>query len=130
MSVTFWMPQAPKQRVQPFPEDDPDFWSNEPVPPFLDINMANDNARDFLDAFGMHKADLCGTWKPGTSRRLLIIVNDLLNSDKKALLVEPTIHDGNVTYCGRDLDYVIQRLEQFRTLFTLAIEHDFDISYG
>ena len=66
MSVTFWMPDAPTQRVAPYP-DEPDFFVNEPVAPFTEINMATGNACAILALVSPQDLDPegydpCGTW--------------------------------------------------------------------
>ena len=64
MSVTFCIQDAPQRKVQPYPESDPDYWIDEPVAPFTEMNLSNinagaviravdlDNLSDYRDGYG------------------------------------------------------------------------------
>lgn len=102
------------------------------LPPFFDLNLADGNARDFLYRIRPERRypDLCGEW---ADRELEIVHHRLmvlLNSSKKDQLVTDTETCGNVTYVGRDDEYVTRRLSQLLELVTLAKTHGFSVLFG
>lgn len=152
MSVTFWIPQAPRRRAQKPCEacngtgrDD-----NEPCPycggvgsyvayeyaaPFFDINVSNGHADallailDPLRPYGPD--DPHGEWASETLRRVYANAMRALNLGKtRATLVEESYREGNFIHCGRDEDYVTRRLTQLVELIRLANEHGFSVRFG
>lgn len=77
MSVTFWAPDAPTTRQQPYPDSSPEYWCD--VSSLPEVNLANGNARAMLVAMGLPD-DECGQLLPAEMppvvRRLLELVND------------------------------------------------------
>ena len=134
MSVTFSMPDAPTQRVQPYPEDEPDFWVNEPVPPFLEINVANGNAVALMEVLDPGADWVCGEWNTSSLIEVRRRILYAMNTKQKDSLVTPTVeHIGfgpRMVVCGRDEDYVSRRLSQFLDLTKVALEHGFKVTWG
>ena len=135
MSITFFCPDAPTETCSPFP-DEPEYTTTRPVAPFIEINMSNSNAFDLQALIDPAVTpDYCGTWPQdklqGIQRRLMI----LLNTDKKAaFLLESSTskEEGQCTfhYCGRSNAYVTQRLAEFLSLVTVALQHKAEICFG
>lgn len=131
MSVSFWIVGAPTQRVQPYPKDEPDLWTDEPVPPFTELNLANGNAAAMLDALGVTGDMFGGEWDAAELRRIQACIASLQASRAvRATLTEPTIIDGNNIHCGRTLDYVDRRLDDFKKLVDVALQHNMTVTYG
>lgn len=137
MSVTFWMPQAPVERIQPY-KDEPEYWEIVPALPFTEINLANSNARDLLRVLMPEKAypDLCGEWAQEDLVRVRRNAIEALNSRRVRSGLETKSFSevgdrGCVVYtCGRDADYVTGRLESFLELTRVAMEHEFPVCFG
>ncbi len=131
MSVTFFIPQAPTTKVQPY-EDEPDFWDEEYISPYFDINMSNCNAGAFLREIDPMAADvLAGQWdrhKLQAIRRKLL---RLINSHKEIQsLCDPAYQDGNFYYGGRDEYYILTRARAMLALVKLAMDNGYTISFG
>lgn len=133
MSVTFWMPQAPVTRVQPYPEDEPDYWVTEPVAPFTEVNMANGNALAMLDLMlpGLDHGDMCGQWEGDTLAQVHRNCMRALNSpERRGGALADDVQEGNFLMFGRSDDYVTRRLKQMLELVTTAQLHGFYVSFG
>lgn len=137
MSVTFWCPQAPMQieRDHPF-EDDPDYTEEVPLAPFLEINMANDNAQAFLEQLGYHDSDLCGTWKVDDLdiifRKLMCLLNTKSKDELTSKTIDTPASSGKMRIIefGRDEEYVNRRLSQLLQLVQAARSHGFNVNYS
>ncbi len=134
MSVTFWMPDAPRIKVTRYAGTEDEYEDDEPVGPFIEFNMSNMNAAAMLDlVYPEWKGEeLCGTWR---KPELQVVMGNTLRvmADRKALAgaVRPSQKLGpNLYMDGIDKDYVLLRLEQFLTLTELALEHGYDVSFG
>jgi hypothetical protein len=140
MSITFWMPQAPVQRVQPYP-DEPDYWEVIPADPFVEINMGAGNANAILALIAPdcvdREYDPCGTWDQAKLAQVRSATIRALNTEIQTRALSPTVDIGGpgtgqcrVISFGRDRDYVTQRLENFLALTKVAMEHGFSVSFG
>lgn len=129
MSVTFFIPQAPLVKSFPYPDDEPDYVEYVPAAPFIELNMANSNAADVLEKIAPWADPYCGTWEESELRRVQRATMLVLNRDP-ASLVKESVQEGNFYECGRDMDYVTNRLTQMLTLVTVALQHGFRVSYG
>jgi hypothetical protein len=132
MSVTLWMPQAPVVRVEPYPEEEPGYFTTEPMEPFVEINMSNTNFRDFMRTLlpGRDMGD-GGVLSFDDCAKLYRNAFAALNRDSLAeSLMEPEVRDGNMIYCGRDKEYVDRRLQQIIHLCMVARAHRFEVVYG
>lgn len=142
MSVTFWMQQAPLERVQPY-EDEPDYFTQQPVAPFTEVNLANSNAIalvEQIDPKSVHRyedgVDVYGEW----DMLKLIMVEGRLRAlqtmyqKREQLILDPfvsqqpgqcTMHHG-----GRDHDYIERLVERMLELVRVAREHEFPVTFG
>lgn len=119
MSVTFWMPQAPTERVQPYP-DEPEYWEDRPVAPFIEFNLSNSNAAAMMRLLcpaATHDSEIepCGEFSLEEMARLRQQCILVLNTTRKELeYVDPFIErkpgHATVHHGGRDEDYVTRRL--------------------
>lgn len=140
MSVTFWMPDAPTQRVQPYPEEEPDFWVKEPVAPFFEINLANGNAAAILSLIDPASVldDGCyGSWQGPDLARVRSATIKALNTEiQNRAQVDPWESGGPGTgQCriisgGRDAEYVTRTLERFLALTKVAMDHSMTVQFG
>lgn len=92
MSVTFWAPDAPCTKVQPY-EAEPDYWEEQSELP--EINVSCLNANRMLRLMGLYTEDLTGSVEPGPEmtalqQRLLVLVND---EDARAPGTAPAYHE-------------------------------------
>lgn len=130
MSVTFWMPEAPTEKVQPY-DDEPDYWDERPVAPFVEINMANSNAAAIMAVIDPAGDASCGRWEGEKLQAVFQRTMKALNREGTvASLTEPDRQEGRMFYCGRDEDYVTRRLTDMATLLRVAIQHNMAVSYG
>lgn len=133
MTVTFQMQDTPTVRVCPFPEQDPDFWVDEPAAPFFDVNVSNHNAAALLalidpDDLGDCAVDfIAGKWP--VSSLPSIIRNCMRIACKPELGVEASYQDGNIFNCGRGEDYVSTRVGQIMDLCRLAQENNKPVTF-
>jgi hypothetical protein len=139
MSVTFWIPKAPTQRVQPY-ADEPDFFVNEPVAPFFEINLANGNAAAMLSLIDPASVgvDGCyGSWGAEDLPRVRTATIKALNTEiKNRAQADPWESGGQGTgQCriisgGRDAEYVTRTLERFLALTKVAMDHGMTVQFG
>lgn len=132
MSITFSCEGTVYEDYKPYPEDEPDYVSQRPVAPWLEINLSNGNAFDVMRVLrpGV-EPDHCGYWGLDVCAQLLAQATQLLHSGAGGMLLcEPTTREGNHFFMGRDADYVKQRLTQFSMLFALAIQKQSPITWG
>lgn len=129
MSVTFWMPQAPQVRIEPYPEDEPGYFEEVPVAPFTEVNMTNANAAALLALLGQYTEDLCGEWAGAKLDSVHRKVMILLNTTPERFMEDHYVQ-GNFISSGRDMDYVTRRLTDMLHLLTVAKRYGFRVSYG
>lgn len=136
MSVTFFCADAPTEKFEPYPDDEPGYTETRPVAPFTEINLANGNAFDILRVLDPAVApDYCGTWDQGKLRAIHARLMVTLNTARRDALVTPDTVTQEPGCCvmhsfGRDAEYVTRRLTQFLDLITVALQHGYDVSYG
>lgn len=132
MCVTFYIPQAPKHEVQPFPDTEPGLWIEEPQHPFFTFQLNEGAAEAFLELILPHRVDhlsnnLCGELREAEVIEALANVHLLIASPyARGALLEPNFvylaKDGRTLYTvvGRDMDYVMKRLLMFQRLLQVA----------
>jgi hypothetical protein len=146
MSITFWAPQAPTERVQPY-EDEPDYFEDRSVLP--QINLANSNAAAMLRLMGLDDQAYCGTVVPAefapVIERLTRVVNDA--RERASAVLAPSVSEGalrlvaegnmvrvvrgpTVYSGGRDDDYVTRRATELLELFVAARREGFEVAWG
>lgn len=143
MSITFWAPSAPCVETTVACE----FCDGVGISPWgacrycretgeaketrstlPEINMSNQNARDFLKQLGEQES--CGTWEVDRLKLLeptLLLLS--LGVNAPAFERETAVH-GNFIDCGRDSDYVKRRSMQMLELVREAIKGNYDVSWG
>lgn len=134
MSVTFWVPQAPTVKVAPF-EDEPDFFVDEPVAPFSELNLSNSNAAAILAVVAPHldfsDGDLCGRWEGDELDRVISATTKALNKRSMvSSLVVPDSQEGRIVTFGRTQEYVERRLSDLLDLLVAARRHNYYVSFG
>ncbi len=139
MSITFWMPQAPVERVVPYPDMDPDHTEMRCVEPFVEINMTAGNANailELIDPDSMNaEEDPYGEWDQAklaqVRRRTIAALNSKI---RQGAVCEGSDDFGRggcrVITMGRTEDYVVKRLEDFLALTKVAMDHGFSVSFG
>lgn len=143
MSVTFWMPQAPVERVEFDPVDWPGDYEIRPVAPFMEINMTAGNAYAILELISpedLHvDEDPCGTWgmdKLAKVRtRVIKLINGRAEVRAQAYLASQEAGGPGTGTCrvlafGRDMEYIDRRLDNFLALTKVAMDHGFSVSFG
>jgi len=143
MSVTFWMEQAPVERVQPYPEDEPDYFTIRPAAPFTEINLGNSNAIAFanmIDPQSVHydedSVNVYGEWDmdklEDIQKRLMTLLN--VQQKQEPLYLDPFISQEpgrcRVYSGGRDEDYVNRLATSMLEMVKIAREHQFPINFG
>jgi len=97
----------------------------------FEINMANANARLFLENFNVNFNDeLYGEWGVEELTEIWCTIDLILMSKNFLPFTRETVEDGNITYCGITKDYVQQRLYDFRNLIMRAIQNNQNIRYA
>lgn len=129
MSVTFFIPQAPVERIQPYPDTSPEFWDVVPVAPFSELNLSNSNAAAILQAVAPWADSCCGTWEGETLHRVRKSIARVLNQTPEILVVEGRV-EYNYVMQGRDLAYVYDRLTRLMEIIVTATKHGFYVCYG
>jgi hypothetical protein len=140
VSITFWMPQAPVERVKPY-EDEPDYYEVRVVPPFVEINMTGGNCNAILQLISPQdlntEEDPHGMWDMADLARVRSATIRALNTEiKNRAKLDPWVSGGYdtgrfmIVECGRDAEYVTRRLENFLALTKVAMEHGFPVSFG
>ena len=129
MSITFFCPDAPTTKIKPYPEEEPDYEVEVPLEPWIDINMSNGNAHAFLREIDPDNASSSeGRWDRAkleeVKARLLVLQND-----PEELVADPA-RIGNIRMCGRDMEYVVRRINDLLTLINLTLEHNYEVCYG
>lgn len=155
MSVTFFITGAPTAKVTkpceacdgtgteeragypesscPYCNGSGTYETYEYVAPFFDMNLSNANAMDLVRLLDPeHTFDgSCGEWPverlPRIARNIIRAQN--LAKERTALVL-PSVREGNIVHCGRDEEYVVQRLAQFADLVKLATERGASISFS
>lgn len=138
MSITFWMPQAPVERIVPY-SDEPEYKEVRCVPPFVEINMTAGNANAILELIDPESVnreeDPYGTWEQADLARVRSAVIRALNSKiRQGAICKDATEFGTggcrMVYIGRTEDYVVKRLENFLELTKVAMDHGFSVSFG
>lgn len=139
MSITFWIPQAPVERVEPYPVDEPGYFETCVVHPFVEINMTAGNANAILQLISPEDVDTeydpCGTWDHAKLAKVRSAALRALNSKiRQGAIMEGADEFGRggcrMITIGRDIEYVERRLEDFLALTKVAMEHGFSVSFG
>lgn len=138
MSITFWIPEAPTEKVQPYP-DEPDYFETVPLAPFFEVNMTAGNANAIL-ALVMPEAvnpeeDPYGTWgREELSKVRQAAMIALATRRKEIAYLDPFISQEpgrcKVFSGGRDEEYVTRRLQELMRLAEVAMAHDYTVSFG
>lgn len=129
MSVTFFMPQAPVTRVQPHPEDEPEWIDIVPVAPFTELNVSNANAAAILGIVAPWADPYCGEWKGDMLHTVRKNIMRVLNRNPERL--ESPIEIGrNYVDMGRSAEYVHARLTALLAVITVAVSNEFSVCYG
>lgn len=121
MSVTFWCPEAPTQKVTPYPEEDPDFVIDESVLP--EINLSNSNAVRVADLLGLGDPQerWVGTCAAPELPSVLARVDALL---------QPQAMLQACAQKGVPPEYLERTLTRMKALFEAAQSHGFAVSWG
>ncbi len=131
MSVTFFMPDAPTEQWEPYPEEEPGYLETRPVAPFTEVNMANSNAVAILAVIDPGADYTGGRWEGEKLEAVFKRTMKALNrGDTVASLTLPAAQEGRFYECGRDVDYVTRRLTDMAELVRVAIQHKFPVNYG
>jgi hypothetical protein len=91
------------------------------------VNMANGNAGAILRLLGYPTEELCGELEPCA---LVSRIDHVLRSGDYTVAVRPTVQDRNITYCGIDAEYVVNRLFDLRAVAEAAQDHDSPVFYA
>lgn len=131
MSVTFSAEDTQYDTYVQIDETFGDFTIREPKEGYIDINMSNVNARDFLILIGypQFSRELVGVWKVEELQSILEKLTKLSNIESKDFEKE-TVQDGNMIDIGRSSEYVRRRLEQFKELVSGAMERGTSIGFA
>lgn len=93
MSVTFWCPDAPTYKSQPFAQDDPDFVMDVSTLP--EIQVSTDNAKALVEILGMGPmapGDTCGSLVASRLPCLLSRIEQVAASPlERAAFLEPAV---------------------------------------
>lgn len=139
MTISFWMPQAPVERVTPYPDLDPDYREVRCVEPFVEINMTAGNANAILSlidpASVNFEDDPFGEWDVQKLAEIRAAAIKALNTRKKeAAYVDPFIDQSpgraKLYMGGRSQEYVEGCLMAFMRLCEVAMEHGFNVVFG
>ena len=138
MSITFWLPQAPVERVKPY-DYEPDYYEVRVVEPFVEVNMTAGNTNAILALIDPesvnYNEDPYGEWDQAALARVRSAAIRALNTEiKQRAYVDPFIRITpgrmKIVTQGRDADYVTRRLENFLALTKVAMEHGFTVCFG
>lgn len=138
MSVTFWMPLAPTERVRPH-EDEPEYGEERPVPPFIEINLSQSNAIAILALIDPDRrfddGDIYGEWDMNDLARIRKNIIWALNTKAKfGLELTGSVEGGDgrcrVINGGRSSIYIEGRLKQFLALAEVAMAHNFPVHFA
>lgn len=131
MSVTFFMLDAPTEKWEPYPEDEPGYMEERPVAPFVEINMCNRNAYDLMAIMDPAGDRSGGCWEGEKLESVFERTMKALNRGATvSSLTLPATQEGNFYTGGRDVDYVTRRLTEMAELLRVAIQHKMAVNYG
>lgn len=134
MSTTFWIEQAPVERVVPYPEHEPDYTEIRPVEPFFEINLACGNVNAMLELISpedvRYEDEPYGEWDMAKCAQIRQRAMVALNTRACERGMAPNEAFGNTYVRGRSHDYVRDRLERFMRLCEVAMQHGFAINFG
>jgi hypothetical protein len=143
--MTFWAPDAPTNRVQPY-EDEPDYFENRSVLP--EIGLSNSNATRMLDLMGLDSTGYCGRVELADFDPVIERLTNLVNREeaRKPGLLEPSVHqsrrfvkEGNrlrmvtgptIYMGGRDDEYIVRVATRLLELFVAARREGYAVSWG
>lgn len=139
MTINFWMPQAPVERVVPY-ADEPEYFEVREIDGFEGINITAGNANAILALIDPQsvnpREDPYGEWIAKDFPRIITACLIALNTGRKDQAIKPDHDTGpRDRYCrvisqGRSVDYVQQRLQSFKTLCEVAAQHGFTVNFG
>ena len=95
-----------------------------------ELNVANTNAAAILNLIDPSADYVTGEWAASRIPGIIKTVMGILNSDKKDALVVETVVDRNVTYIGRDADYVQHRLTALLAVLRDANNRNSPVVWG
>jgi hypothetical protein len=90
------------------------------------VNMSNKNFIDLMDILDMPHEE-CGEFNQDQIHTMLMKLDNWYLMQN---FIEPTIADGNVVYCGRNFEYVRDRIRDLKELFRQAIANNVNINYS
>lgn len=128
MSVTFFIPQAPVERIQPF-ADEPEWLAVVPVAPFTALNVSNANAAAILGIVAPWADPYCGEWKGDMLHTVRKNIMRVLNGTPDRLECEGEVAH-NFVSMGRSAEYVHDRLTRLLAVITVAVSNEFSVCYG
>ena len=138
MSITFWIPRAPVERVRPY-DDEPDYYEVRCVEPFVEVNMTAGNANAILQLISPQDMnaleDPYGEWDQEKLAQVRAACIRALNTKAKEIAYVEPIIDQSPGRCklfvgGRDSEYVERRLRDFLDLTKAAMDHGFNVVFG
>lgn len=135
MSITFFIDGTTyhKETFRMDPTDpDSELTHDVPDEPYLEVNMCNSNACEFLRLVGLEKEanNYCGTLSRDIVRETQRRTLRLLNIENGGSFESATEIEGNFVTIGRSSEYVKRRLTQLLELFKLAITLDREVHFA
>lgn len=143
MTVTFWMPQAPVERVEFDAVNWPGEYEIKPVAPFMEINMTAGNTNAILQLISSGDVrwgeDPYGEWGQSDLTRVrracIAVINGRQEKRAEAYLETevfggPGTGGARVACFGRDMEYIDRRLNSFLALTKVAMDHGFSVCFG
>lgn len=103
MTITFWCPDAPTARVEPYPEDEPGYFEERSTLP--ELNLANSNARALLEMLQLgHPEDYCGSVALQELPGLLAKIDSALAAPvERAAFLEPAYAQVSIARLAREV---------------------------
>ena len=127
MSVTFFIPDVPTKLIHPFPEE-PEYSEEVPVEPFFELNLCNTNAADLIELIAPGHDHYCGEWNQNQISYIQKNAMKLLNDPTK--YISEAFTERNIHFCGRNMEYTVDRITKILELLKLAVMHNKSICYG
>lgn len=124
MSITFFCPDAATTRIQPCPEEDPEFWMDVSVLP--EVQLANSNASFFLTELGSvieSDESNCGRCPVAQIQPVLDRLTTLLTTAR----LEHTLGLKFGLGFASAKEYKVRRLEGLHAVFAAGLAHNFDV---
>lgn len=120
MSITFWCPDAPTTRVQPYPEDEPDYW--EEVSTLPSCNLSYLNGPRLLRQLDL--PDECGELELAGIQAVL----DKMASQRPGLALSAQLERRISGNGQRQQD--LRRWDELHQVFSTALEHQYKVVWG